>query len=266
MSAKKPDKYLTEMKELPPSYSSDKKKSDDNKNDGNKNTFENPRDLDKEPVQEKPASKEKVEPTTDMSEKKIDESVLGDVGGSGVSDRPYTYKDIILGIVNLISIVLFVIMIINFPKKSKELKDLKIQEIKNEMALGLGTTEIEVARPKAQEINKLFLDEAGIVNFVNDVELQKSEGGAISKVSFASQTAVSDKTGNFGVPIVIELTGSWEAIDADLQKIDSLPYLFRPVKVEIGYDDKSPDEESAEVVVYKYGIFLYVRESLGKNR
>ena len=75
-------------------------------------------------------------------------------------------------------------------------------------------------------------------------ELQKSDAGAISKVSFASQKAVTDKTGNYGVPIVIELMGSWDAIDSDLQKIDKLPYLFRPVKVEIGYDEENLDEEN----------------------
>jgi hypothetical protein len=141
------------------------------------------------------------------------------------------------------------------------LKSLKIQEIKNEEAEGLGTTEIETASPKAKKMSELFLDEAGIVNFVNDVELQKTEGGAISKVAFASQKAVGDKTGNYGVPIVIELAGSWESIDKDLQKIDQLPYLFRPVQIEIGYDEENP-----EVVIYKYGIFLYVRESLGETR
>lgn len=266
MSKNKPDKYLTEMKELPPSYSPDEKREvskEESKQDKPKEDQKQEDKVIKEEkkelkMPEKPGKSPKVErPLMSMSDEADDVEEKG--------EHPYTYKDVILGVVNLLSVIFFVIMIVNFPKKSQELKNLKIQEIKNEMAANMETNEIDLVKPKVEKIDNYFLDEAGIVNFVNDVELQKSEGGAISKVSFASQKAVADKTGNYGVPIVIELTGGWEVIDSDLQKIDKLPYLFRPVKVEIEYDEENPDEENPKMVVYKYGIFLYVRESLGKN-
>ena len=62
------------------------------------------------------------------------------------------------------------------------------------------------------------------------------------------------------MPVVIELEGSWEAIDTDLQAIDQLPYLVRPVRVEI---EQSEAEEG--VIVFKYGIFLYVSDEFGEN-
>ncbi len=253
MSDKKPDKYLTEMKELPPSHSLEEKEKESVVREKSK--------IPEKTLQDKslPLNKS-AKRKSDFSEKpkksefeKITENER---------KLPFTYKDVILGIVNLISIVFFIIILFNFPEKSRELRNLKIKEIKNNSLAGLETLEIEAARPKVQEINKLFLDEGGVVDFVNDVERQKSEGGAISRVTFASQKIVTDKTGNFGVPIVIELSGSWEAIDVDLQKIDKLPYLFRPIEVEITHKD----EEESQVVVFKYGIFLYVRENLGQNR
>ncbi len=260
MIGKKPDTYLTEMKELPPSYPSEEKKGKESEERKEVTVKVRNEVIKKEDNSPKEAEK-KIIPTQKEPER-VDIKDQESIGEKIVKkERSFTYKDVILGVVNFISVIFFVVIITNFPKKSLELKNLRIQKIKNETAAGLGTTEIETAKPKADTLNKLFLDEAGIVNFVNDVELQKVEGGAISKVSFASQKAVSDKTSNFGVPIVIELAGSWEAIDNDLQKIDKLPYLFRPVKVEIGYDEENPG-----VVVYKYGIFLYVRENLGKTR
>lgn len=257
----KSEKYLTEMKELPPSYPLEEKEKGVVKE--TQDIVERIPEKKEEVVQkEKVPQKEIKEPKVKVPDKKEKAKNISEEDEEAeTKNHPYTYKDVILGIVNFISIVFFVILIINFPKKSQELKSLKIQEIKNETAASMETNEIDFAKPKADEMDKLFLDEAGIVNFVNDVELQKSEGGAISKVSFASQKAVADKTGNYGYPIAIELTGSWETIDMDLQKIDKLPYLFRPVRVEISYDEENP-----EVVIYKYGIFLYVRESLGKTR
>jgi hypothetical protein len=257
------EKYLTEMKELPPSRSSEEKDKDVLKEERQEVVKEIKKEQEKVAKQDQFPVKEIQKTKKDMSNKNekskdIVENVDEEIE---IKERLYTYKDVILGVVNFISIVFFVILIINFPKRSQELKSLKIQEIKNETAANMETNEIDFVKPKTDEMNRMFLDESGIVNFVNDVELQKTEGGAISKVSFASQKAVTDKTGNYGVPIVLELTGNWEAIDADLQKIDTLPYLFRPVKVEIGYDEENP-----EVVIYKYGIFLYVKESLGKNR
>lgn len=250
----KPDKYLTEMKELPPSFASEEKKEiKENRQDKTKFADEEVSDANH-------SLKENGKSNNDIPEEKSEVSDLDDSEESG-RKLPFTYKDIILGVVNLVSIIFFVIILINFSDKSQELRELRIQEIKNNSTFNLETSEIDAAIPKAEALSKLFLNESGVVDFVNDLELQKTEGGAISKVTFASQKAVADRTGNYGVPIVIELVGSWQAIDTDLQKIDKLPYLFRPAEVEVGYDEDDP-----QVVIYKYGIFLYVEESLGKTR
>jgi hypothetical protein len=154
-----------------------------------------------------------------------------------------------------------VIILLRFPGRSKELKDLRIQNVIKNSNINLEYGDVEANKPRASLIEEFFLDESGVVNFIGDVENQEVEGGATIKVTFASQSAVKDRTGNFGVPVVIELTGSWESIDVSLQKIDSLRYLFRPASVEISYSDQDP-----LVVIFKYGVFLYVRESLGQTR
>lgn len=245
-----PDKYLTEMKELPPYFASIEKKEKRDEPKLDKHEIEDIKNLPKE------IEKEKI----NLSEGKSEIPNLEEEDGERES-RPFTYKDVILGIVNLVSVIFFVIILISFPKKSQELRELRIKEMRNSTTFTLEASEVEVAKPKADVIDKLFLNESGVVDFVNDLELQKTGDGAISKITFASQKAVIDRTGNFGIPIVIELVGSWQSIDTDLQKIDKLPYLFRPVKVEIEHSEDDP-----QVVIYKYGIFLYVRESLGQTR
>ncbi len=245
MNKIKEDKYLTEIKEFPPYHSREEsKKESENIDDKEKtdDTFQGKNSLQESSEKSRSDLFEESQEKSDFEVTKADKKL------------PVTYKDIILGIVNFISIVIFVIILINFPKKSQELKKLKIEEIRNSTVVGLEISEIEAALPKTEEISQYFLDESGVVNFVNDIELLRTEGGSISKVTFASQKAVTDKTGNMGIPIVVELVGNWYSIDNDLQKIDKLPYLFRPVKVEVSYDEEDP-----QMVIYKYGIILYVR-------
>lgn len=254
MTQKQQEIYLTEMKELPPSYPSDEGKNNKAEEPSKKEAVDH--DIPKETSLPEVENKKEV----DIPQKKIDIPSLEE---SEIKTRklPLTYKDIILAVVNFVSVAFLVIVLVNFPEKSAELRELRTDEIRRNSIVGVEISEIEMARPKAEAISKFFLDEGGVVDFVNDIELQKTEGGAISKVTFASQNAVADRMGNYGIPIVIELVGNWQAIDADLQKIDVLPYLFRPVKVEIGYAEDDP-----RMVIYKYGVFLYVGESLGKTR
>lgn len=253
------DKYLTEMKELPPTYAAEKKE------DVPEKKVEEEKPSISKPDHETPSPEKREKPAADppVVDKRAPDGEKTVSAGDETGKRklPLTYKDIILGIVNLVCIIVFVIIIVNFPQRSKELKDLKVKEIRNESIVSMETSDIEAARPKIEAINKFFLDESGVVGFVNDVELQETEGEASIKVTFASQKAVADRTGNFGIPVVIELRGSWEAIDNGLQKIDKLPHLVRPANVSISLDKEDPG-----IVVYKYGVILYVRESLGKTR
>jgi len=249
----KTDKYLTDIKELPPSSPNERQNI---KNDEAQISKMSENTLEKNPVAVRKLERQKEIPGSGTNI--LPEIENPEVGGKKF---PITYKEVVLGIINLASIIFIIFLLVNFPKKSDELRNLRIQEMRGNTTVGLEVSEIEAALPMAEILRELFLDEGGVVSFVGDVENQKTEGGAISKITFASQNIEKDRTGNYGYPLIIELTGSWEAIDADLQKIDALPYFFRPVKVDISYDVENP-----EVVIFKYGIFLYVRESLGKNR
>ncbi len=252
-------KYLTEMKELPPRVPDEQKQTAGEKVHAVSDT---PKEMGKNLSMKDNDSK--VPPQAKVG---LPNSTSEKLEAPGLSEvpkgrrLPITSKDLILGAVNLISVILLVIILFRFPGRSKELRDLKIQNIRDNSNINLGFGEVEANKPRASEIEKYFLDEGGVVDFINNVENQEVEGGASIKVTFASQNTVKDRTGNFGVPIVIELIGSWEEIDANLQKIDKLPYLFRPANVEIAYSEEGP-----LVVVFKYGVFLYVRESLGQNR
>ncbi len=239
-------KYLTDMKELPPTFSEvgqrEKKVS-------------KVRDSEAVPKETaRPPKKKEVEITEGSQE----ESSEGKVGQSRF---PASGKDIILGIVNLISLVLLIIILIKLPRLAGELKKLRVEFYLNQSNVTYEFADVEESKVKTEDLQALFVDEGGVIAFVNDIEKLKSENLAIQKVEFANQKVIKDRTGNYGVPIVIELTGNWDAINQTLQRIDKLLYLTRAANVDI---QRSEKEEG--VIVFRYGVFLYVNPSLGENR
>ena len=154
-----------------------------------------------------------------------------------------------------------IVILVKFPLKAKELKESRDEDLRNQSNVSYEFTEIDASKEKADELTKLFLDESGVVDFVNDVEKIKIKNRALSKVSFTRQKGVKDRTGNFGIPVVIDFRGSWESILLDLTDLEALPFLLRPVSIDLGQDDSDPT-----VINLKYGGLLYVVDRLGESR
>lgn len=250
----KVDKYLKDIKELSPEFEEDtqaevKSKVSRRVSIPQKSNTSQPPRVDKEKVGEL-----RKELGLDLVDSDLEKE-----NAQPKKSLPISTKDIILGLINIISIILLIIILVRFPSKANELKNLRIEKIKSESGSSFEFSDIESHRNNAQALSKLFLEEPGIVDFVNSVEKLKADEGAIKKISFASQKVLKDKTGNFGIPVVIELSGSWEAIKGDLKKIEELPFLFRAANIET----KTTEEG---VILFKYGGFLYVSDELGKNR
>ena len=119
--------------------------------------------------------------------------------------------------------------------------------------------EIEESRLKAEGLKKYFPDQTGLANFAGDMDALRQEG-LISSFSFASEDAVRDQTGYYGVPIVIRFLGTWDIISQGLLRIGKLPYLIRAVSI----DSAATGEDN--LIDFRFGAFLYVDESLAKTR
>jgi len=224
------EKYLTEMKELPL--------------------------VDDEEPKIKPAEKPAPEKTPDIKDSPKPKQEEIQQAGESV-EKPYSVRDVVLGVINVLAILLLFFILSKIPAKVEEYKKLNLDIQKYSEKPQTGQLQIEHNKEKFEKLSSVFLTETKIVNFVNSIEEIKKEDSSISKITFTNESAVKDKTGNSGYPLIIELTGTWEAISADLEKIDKLPYLFRVVRVE--------SEKSLEgVITVKYGGVLYVKDT-GKN-
>jgi len=236
MEKQKVDKYLTDMKELPPKYAEVKTEV-------------------KKPVVKKPELPKPVVENAFNGPK--NNTIVLETKTKNIETNLsiFSVKDIILGVINFITIIFLIYLLTKLPQKSKELQAEKIIEVRTQGNSSQQNPGLQSDIEKAKKLESLFLDQSGIVNFVGDVEKLKTGNSSIQKVTFASQTAVKDKSEIYGIPVVIELIGSWQSIGPDLEKIQALPYLFRPVNIEAG-----PTKDDPSVILFNYGGILYVND------
>lgn len=262
-SSAKVEKYLTNIKELP-TYAEEEDVSGkkDYKTKVVESVPKNPQEKQKEQPDKKTGEPEgEVKKDIPKNEVKSETTAAREKESPGkdLSSKMYTKRDIIFGVINLVALIVLFVLLSKLPAKAKDLKELRNESLKAQVPLKLELAEVEEAEEKAEDITSQFVDEAGVVEFVGEVEGLKDEGSAVSRVNFASQRSIEDKTGNLGIPIVITLMGTWEQIDSDLQRIQKLPYFFRAVRI------NTRQMEEPGVIEFKYGIILYVKDEFGEN-
>jgi len=165
-----------------------------------------------------------------------------------------------VGVLILALMTLTVIILSSLDSKAQELKKLRNEALDAQASSRVEKEDLDIKsiQENVEKINSLFPNETGLVNFVREIEKMK-EGGVVKGISFVSQDAVRDKNKYLGIPFVIDMEGSWESIDLALQGIEKLPYLVRTITVEARVSEGGG-------VNFKYGGFIYVDESLAKNR
>jgi hypothetical protein len=244
-------KYLTDIKELPPAS---------HEVEDREPAVKKQAEVSKVGSQKVGELKKTVSISTSSSKVKSSGAKRKRMLGGKRQKRPFSTKDVILGIINLLLFIALVFILKDLPEKATELRNLKTDELKSEIVVFPESSKVDIYKPKADELSDLFLDEPGVVGFVDEVEKLKSEDGPFQRVVFASQKAVKDKTGSYGIPVVIELRGTWDALDQVMEQIDELPFLFRPAKILV-----EPLSGEEGLIDIKYGGFLYVDDRLGKN-
>ena len=175
-------------------------------------------------------------------------------------EKKWWIKDIILASVNIVFLAALMIILGKMPIRANELSQLKntfvVATAKSEVQIA--EFEIEESKLKAEELKKFFPTQSGLANFAGEMDKLREEG-LISSFSFASEDAVRDQTGYYGVPVIIRFLGTWDQIEQGLTKLGDLPFIIRAVSIEAG-------AEEDDLVDFRYGGFLYVDESLAKTR
>ncbi len=207
-------------------------------------------------IKEKKAVSEKGKkgPVSEKSKEKVRKSK------KKRGSKRWWVKDVLLAVVNIIFLVVTVVLLGMLPQRGAEFKKLRTVFIQasEKSEVEIAKLEIDASSEINDSLAALFPDEAGLVEFAKEIDKLKEEG-LVTSFSFASEKAVRDQTGQFGVPIVIIIEGSWSQVGDAMQKLQGLPFMLRAVSI-----DAERVSES-NLISFRYGGFLYVDESLAKN-
>lgn len=202
-------------------------------------------------------------PKDKKREKIKSKKIKGRVKKEKTKDRKLGFwvKDILLAIVNISFIVALLIILGSVTSQSNKLRDFRNEDVQitAKGEINIAELEIESSKQKADQLLKLFPDESGLIDFVNRIDILKSEG-LVTRFAFASEKAIRDTTGYNGIPLILEFRGDWNQISLALRRIEELPFLLRAINIDI-----ETDSETGEIV-FKYGGFLYVDETVSKDR
>jgi Tfp pilus assembly protein PilO len=174
--------------------------------------------------------------------------------------KRFMSKVIFFTVSNLISVVLLFLFLGDLPKKALELKTLINAGAKAEASskINIADLEIQSNQEHADVLSDVFPTEEELINFVKDIESLEAEG-LVKNFSFANTKPVRDRTQILGIPIVIEMSGTWSQINTGLERIYKSIYLLRAITV-----TAQPTGEEG-IIDFKFGGFLYVDDSFEKN-
>ncbi|MCS7092402.1 MAG: hypothetical protein NZM26_03565 [Patescibacteria group bacterium] len=176
-------------------------------------------------------------------------------------EKVISLREGVLIIMNVVSIAILAFLLFRLPYEAKKVHDLKVEIQKNQSIQNTEIAGIELAKEKTDKLKNLFLNDEGIVQFVSTIESFKQKNQSFVKVEFPSQEVTKDKTGNMTIPVIIELSGNWLEVGKGFSEIETLPYLFRAVSIDV-----RPNKVDQNKFDVKYGGVLYVNEQTPKTK
>lgn len=187
--------------------------------------------------------------------------VVDNVKKADVKPRTRSWwKELILGLFNLIFVVMTFYYLSKLPEKAKLAKELRSASgVSTEVLdLELAKFDISTSEDKFTKLSMLFPDQKRLLEFISEIDKLKVDGN-VTYFAFASESVVKEKSGFVGYPFVLEFEGSKQEVYSGLERFNNLPYLFRPVNFSIESGERPGS------ILLKYGGFLYVDDATQKN-
>ena len=214
------------------------------------------------PVTKAHSASEIAKSTRPKKEEVVDEVALVEAGEKTSILKPgILLKVTILAIINLVAVAAIVFLLDRLQLKAQEVKQLRSIQLSATHGEPFSALKanVEEAEAKTGELVKYFPDSQGLIAFVGEIDKLKAEG-VVTGFSFANEEPIKDKTGSFGLPVLIELKGNWSTVDSALGRIMSLPYLLRAIRIDV-----SPALDEPGLIDFKFGGFLYVDKNFSKD-
>jgi len=204
-------------------------------------------------------SLKKAEANTEPKDKNID-NLADEKDKKGKVQRRFRKKIIAINVVNVILVIASIYYLRKMPNQAEKVKELRSAKLATEESSDVVILEsdIEKNKEKIEIIEKVFVNDEGFLELLTSIDQLKLEG-TVTDFSFPVTRPIADSTKNIGLPMSLTFRGNLEQINNGLAKVLSLPFLIRPVNVEVA------TPENSESLTVKFGGFLYTNENFNKN-
>ncbi len=165
---------------------------------------------------------------------------------------PVLFKVIAVNVVNLVICMGILILLRQLPVKAQEVKTLSTEIQASEAAVDSAVlqSELEKNGEKINQITSTLSGDNTVISVISSLdEIKKS--GVLTNYEFPVTAEISDKAGLKGLPLLITLTGTKQAISDTLIAVSKLKVFIRPVTFAL------TTNEVDSTVTVKYGGFLY---------
>lgn len=135
-------------------------------------------------------------------------------------------------VANILFLVGTIFLLGKISEISTNLQELENSPTMSQEELAALQVQLQNNEEQAELINQIFPDQENLVGFVQEIDRLRNEN-VVQSFSFANNTPVKDRTQAQGLPISMRLEGTTGELDNGLRRIQDLPYLFRPVGIEI---------------------------------
>ena len=167
-------------------------------------------------------------------------------------------KIVALNVTNLLLIFAIFYILGKLPDIASEIKQLRSAQYAAQ-----GVNDAEVLRADINKnsgmvdsLEKLFIDKTSVVDLSKTLSSIRDEG-SINEFDFPGSRVITDKSGQTVLPILIIFHGSRDQVNDAMNRVFSLPFMFKTQSVEV---DGTPEE-----LTLTYNGFILANENFEQN-
>lgn len=158
--------------------------------------------------------------------------------GTKIKISKTLFKIIVVNALNGLIVLAIIYLAPQIEKVASEVKTKSSESLARQQVSSSAVLQSEIDRNKEsiEKIRSKLSGEKTVIAFLADLDKLRSEG-VVTASEFPTTQEIVDKQKLVGFPVSLTFRGDLNTINSSWQKVNSLPYLLRPVTVDVLLED-----------------------------
>lgn len=158
--------------------------------------------------------------------------------GSKIKISKTLFKIIVVNGLNALIVLSLIYLAPQVERVASEVKTKSSESLARQQVSSSAVLQSEIDRNKdnIEKIRSKLSGEKTVIAFLADLDKLRSEG-VVSASDFPTTQEIIDKQKLTGFPVSLSFKGDLNTINNNWQKVNSLPYLLRPVTIDLLLED-----------------------------